>query len=166
MLAFTAKKLITPTETVEYPQMLVSDGKIVEVVAGKARALPAGVTPFDFGETMMAPGYIDLHIHGSAGFDVMDDSADALPTIERLLGRHGVTGYYPTTVTASLDKTYRSLERLAGAIERRDSAEKSKETRTRPLGIHLEGPFISHARKGVHPAANLLPPKVETFDCF
>lgn len=166
MLAFTAKKLITPTETVEYPQMLVSDGKIVEVVAGKARALPAGVTPFDFGETMMAPGYIDLHIHGSAGFDVMDDSADALPTIERLLGRHGVTGYYPTTVTASLDKTYRSLERLADAIEERDSAGKSKDTRTRPLGIHLEGPFISHARKGVHPAANLLPPKVETFERF
>jgi len=92
MLAFTAKKLITPTETVEHPQMLVSDGKIVEVVAGKARALPAGVTPLDLGETMIAPGYIDLHIHGSAGFDVMDDSADALPTIERLLGRHGVTG--------------------------------------------------------------------------
>src|SRR6266446_5616937 len=103
MLAFTAKKLITPMETVEHPMVLVADGRIVEIAAGRARAVPAGTQTLDLGASVIAPGYIDLHIHGSAGFDVMDDDADALPAVERLLARHGVTGYYPTTVTAPLD---------------------------------------------------------------
>jgi N-acetylglucosamine-6-phosphate deacetylase len=164
MLAFTAKKLITPTETVEHPVVLVADGKIVEIAAGRSRPVPAGTQTLDLGDSMIAPGYLDLHIHGSAGFDVMDDNPEALPVVEQLLARHGVTGYYPTTVTAPLDKTLRALERLADAIDSLRHADNTAEHRACPLGIHLEGPFISHARKGVHPAANLLPPKLETFE--
>ena len=164
MLAFTAKQLITPTQTVEHPLVLVADRKIVEIADRQSRPVPSGTQILDMGDSMIAPGYIDLHIHGSAGFDVMDDNADALPAVERLLARHGVTGYYPTTVTAPLDTTLRALERLAEAIESRQEKDKTSERRARPLGIHLEGPFISHARKGVHPAANLLPPKIETFE--
>jgi|SRR5882672_1255879 len=166
MLAFTATKLMTPTETVEHPLVLVADGKIIEIAAGRSRPVPAGTRTLDLGDSVIAPGYVDLHIHGSAGFDVMDDNADALPAVERLLVRHGVTGYYPTTMTAPLDTTLRALERLADAIESGRHADKSAEHRACPLGIHLEGPFISHARKGVHPAANLLPPKAETFERF
>jgi N-acetylglucosamine-6-phosphate deacetylase len=173
MLAFTAKRLITPTETVEHPRVLVSDGKVVEIVDGRARPSPAGAQIVDLGDGMIAPGYIDLHIHGSAGFDVMDDKTDALPTVEGFLARHGVTSYYPTTVTAPMETTLQALERLADAIESRSQDDKSKsdkskskERRACPLGIHLEGPFISHLRKGVHPAADLLPPKVETFERF
>ncbi len=166
MLAFTATKLMTPTATVEHPLVLVAEGKIVEITVQQARPVPAGTQTLDLGDSVIAPGYIDLHIHGSAGFDVMDDSADALPAVERLLARHGVTGYYPTTVTAPLDTTLRALGRLADAIELRTHADKTAERRACPLGIHLEGPFISHARKGVHPAAHLLPPRVETFERF
>jgi N-acetylglucosamine-6-phosphate deacetylase len=166
MLAFTATKLMTPTATVEHPLVLVAEGKIVEITVQQARPVPAGTQTLDLGDSVIAPGYIDLHIHGSAGFDVMDDSADALPAVERLLARHGVTGYYPTTVTAPLDTTLRALGRLADAIELRTHADKTAERRACPLGIHLEGPFISHTRKGVHPAAHLLPPRVETFERF
>ena len=166
MLAFTANRLMTPTETVEHPLLLVEDGRIVEVAARAERAVPAGVTILDLGDCVIAPGYIDLHIHGSAGFDVMDDKAAALPAIEGLLARHGVTAYYPTTVTAPLDTTLRALERLAGAIEARNRGENISSPRACPLGIHLEGPFISHARKGVHPATHLMPPKLETFERF
>jgi len=157
---------MTPTATVEHPLVLVAEGKIVEITVQQARPVPAGTQTLDLGDSVIAPGYIDLHIHGSAGFDVMDDSADALPAVERLLARHGVTGYYPTTVTAPLDTTLRALGRLADAIELRTHADKTAERRACPLGIHLEGPFISHTRKGVHPAAHLLPPRVETFERF
>src|SRR3982075_3553525 len=120
MLAFTAGRLLTPTDSIEHPLVLVDHGRVVDISARSSRQLPAGVSTSDFGHNVIAPGYVDLHIHGSAGYDVMDDSAEALPAIEQLLARHGVTSYFPTTVTAPMDRTLHALERLADAIEKRE----------------------------------------------
>ncbi len=78
MLAFTAKTLLTPTETVQHALMLVADAKIVEIATLAARPLPAGVQVVDLTDGLLAPGYVDLHIHGGGGFDVMDGDIDAL----------------------------------------------------------------------------------------
>jgi len=173
MLAFTAGRLLTPTCAIAQPLLLVEQGRVHEISTRNERPVPAGVSITDFGDGVIAPGYVDLHIHGSAGYDVMDDNPEALPAIEQLLTRHGVTSYFPTTVTAPMDATLRALEQLADAIEKREiEREQLKQEdgkgqrRAVPHGIHLEGPFLSHARRGVHPPENLLAPTLALFERF
>lgn len=162
MIAITAAKLFTPQQVIDDALLLAEGSSIVEIATRRARELPANCTAVDLGDAFLAPGYFDIHIHGGSGHDVMSPSSEALPAIERLLFAHGVTSYLPTTVTAPMDVTLAALERLAHAIDR--AAQTNADQRARPVGIHLEGPFLSHARRGVHPPQNLLQPSVTVFD--
>lgn len=161
MIAVTAAALFTPLERIREPVLLVNDGLIVEAASRAARELPQNSRHVDFPGATLAPGFIDLHIHGGAGRDVMEMAPDALPAVGALLAQHGVTSYFPTTITAPVDKTLAALECLANQIEAGGNG-----VRARPLGIHLEGPFLSHARRGVHPKEHLLPPTVAAFERF
>ncbi|MGA2696304.1 MAG: N-acetylglucosamine-6-phosphate deacetylase, partial [Terriglobales bacterium] len=100
MIAFTAQSLLTPGESIAKPLVLVEEGIIAEVRARDASEIPRGVRVVNFGETTIAPAYIDIHIHGGAGHDVMRADADGLARFEQSLAGHGVGSYFPTTVTA------------------------------------------------------------------
>jgi N-acetylglucosamine-6-phosphate deacetylase len=95
----------------------------------------------------------------------MAATAAEIGKVGRFLAGRGVAHYLPTTVTASMDHTLRALERLADAIERAATPE-WRTASAAPVGIHLEGPFVSHAKRGVHPAVSLQEPNLELFERF
>ena len=153
-------RAVTPTAEIPDALIHVEDGAIRSVASRASAVLPAGAREVDARSLTAVPGFVDVHVHGAAGRDVMEATPEALAAVAQCLARHGTTSFLATTVSAGMDGTLRALEGLAAAI--RAQGDQWAEC----LGIHLEGPFLSHARRGVHPVEQLLPPSAATLARF
>ena len=124
-------------DRVEEGRVTVEDGWITAVEPAGVHAPTGGGMPF------IAPGFVDVHVHGGGGHDAMGDAA-ALTGMARHLLRHGVTTFLPTAVSAPLVSLVVFAERVRAWLPDAplDGAE--------PLGFNLEGPFLADARRGAH----------------
>ncbi|MGA7255574.1 MAG: N-acetylglucosamine-6-phosphate deacetylase [Terracidiphilus sp.] len=155
----TADALYDGSRTIPRPAVVLEDGRIASVSSRDEAELPRHAEICDFPGAMLAPAFLDVHIHGAAGHDVMDAAPEFPATMGRFLASRGTGAYLATTVTAPLDRTLKAVSALSKVI-----AEGPVAGQARPVGIHLEGPFLSHAKCGVQPPEHLLEPDIATFD--
>jgi N-acetylglucosamine-6-phosphate deacetylase len=119
--------------------------------------IPTDAETIDASDLIVTPGFIDPHIHGCGGVDVMDATFDSLNAVSLIVARHGTTAFLPTTVSSPPKTLNDVVEKLGGVLA------KTFEGAT-PVGIHLEGPFINPAKRGTHKAANVSAPDPALLD--
>jgi len=150
-------RALTPATEIPGAGILIRDGVIEAIGPRQGMRLPSGAAEISASGQTAIPGFIDVHIHGAGGHDVMEGTEQAMSAVAKRLARHGTTSFLATTVTASPDDTCRSVEGIAHYITRQFEATHPK---AEVLGIHYEGPFLTKCAAACIPpsGSNYLPP--------
>lgn len=142
-------KIITETQVLE-DHVLGFDKKFVRLLH-KNEFSGADAEIIDAGGLYVAPGLIDIHIHGSGGKDTMDGTGEALETISGTIVKNGVTSFLATTMTMDWPRIAKALEQIRSGMGHEMPG-------ARLLGAHMEGPFINQQFKGAQNAEYVIPP--------
>jgi N-acetylglucosamine-6-phosphate deacetylase len=138
--AFTNGPVLTPAGLARGQAVLVEDGRILAVEA--EAAIPAGATKVDLAGATLVPGFIDVQVNGGGGVLFNDDpSVAGLHKIAKAHAKFGTTGLLPTVISTDLDG-------IAASIAAVDAAMAAQVPGI--LGIHIEGPYLSPKRRGIH----------------
>ncbi|MFQ6065119.1 MAG: N-acetylglucosamine-6-phosphate deacetylase [Candidatus Bathyarchaeia archaeon] len=133
--------VITPFKTIEKGTVVFEHGKITAIGRTDEIEAPTGGRVIDASQKVVTPGFIDIHVHGGKGRNVMEASAKAINELAKFEADHGTTAFLPTTISASKEELVDVAKTVRYTMEKEtDGAE--------VLGIHLEGPYISTEKRG------------------
>ncbi|WP_080240254.1 N-acetylglucosamine-6-phosphate deacetylase [Spirosoma rigui] len=139
LLKLTNGTLITPYRYIRGGTLVIRDGLIVGIHEQDVDV--PGAIDLDAGGHYVAPGFIDIHVHGGGGSDFMDGTPEAFLTIAELHARYGTTSMVPTTLTAETDDLLQTLDAY-------EAANRSNRRGASFLGMHLEGPYFAMSQRG------------------
>ena len=157
-----APALVFVNGTVILPDRLVT-GAVVECAGGRIRRvgrgrIPKGAVVVDARGGYVAPGFVDLHVHGGDGADFMDGTADAVRTACRAHARHGTTTIFPTTTTGA-EAQIAAMIAACGAVQREGGVAAG----ARIAGVHLYGPYFAPDKVGCHPVSGRRDPEAAEY---
>ena len=150
--------LVTESSLVPNASLHIKYGKVEKISASQAN-LGRDAVKVDVHGAYVSPGFIDLHVHGTGGYDSTDATRMALSGLREALLPYGVTTVVPTLLSspANLTHTFLNAVRSEASVNERGA---------KVAGAHLEGPFLNASERGVHLEENLRAPSVEVFNEF
>ena len=146
MIVLSGGDLVLPDRIQKGGSVILSDGKIAAIEAGPVE--PAGATIIDASDSLIIPGFIDVHVHGTDGHDTLD-GGNVVAQIARALPRFGVTAFCPTTVACGPDALQEFLDEVGRC--RGAKGAKGAKGAARVLPAHLESNFINPEYRGAQP---------------
>lgn len=149
--------IITPDAVLHDHTLIIAGGQIETITRNPPTPEPQDLQ-IDASGLWIAPGMIDIHVHGGAGYDTMDATSEALHGMARFFAAHGVTSYYPTTMTASHSDIMTAVENIKSTPCPADGAAHQ--------GVHLEGPYFNPEYKGAQPPQHLRLPEPSEYNAW
>ena len=146
--------VITPHRLIAIGGVLIEDGKIIEVLERPIKELPPDINVIDAAGRFISPGFVDIHVHGGGGLEVMGATADEINEICLAHSRYGTTSMLPTTLAAPIDDICTAIDNIKAAS--------GKNIGANIIGVHLEGPFFAQSQRGAQAPEYILNPDEET----
>jgi N-acetylgalactosamine-6-phosphate deacetylase len=150
-----AKQVFSEAAILDEHYVLIQDGLIASIDKVVNKEIPI----MSFENYRLLPGFLDLHIHGREGCDIMDAKRDSIETISTSLAKHGIVGFLGTTVTSTWDNTLAAFSTIGEAYHNQPSG-------AQVLGAYNEGLFFTEDHKGAHDEKYFLPLSKENIDAI